>query len=319
VSSIIKLDSVLNHPKVCLAIGNFDGVHLGHQVLLQKIRDRASSEKHQSWVLTFEPHPQILFQGSSYKLLQTYEQKYESILAQNLDGIFVAKFDSKFSEQSPLDFLQYLHQTLDLQAIQVGYDFRFGKAGAGDAQLMKKFFSKYDIPVEITHRQQNEGTTYSSKNLRQAIKTGDTEYYLKTAGRFFSIRGQVVAGSQRGRKIGFPTANIIPPENQVQLSPGVYAVKCCYNQKILVGLANLGKAPTFNKYVHQLEAYFYNFKGNLYGEILDIQFIQQIREVKQFDSIEELRNQIESDLAWFKEHIMPQYEGMDCTAETEGV
>ena len=317
--TIIKLENVHNRPKVCLAIGNFDGVHLGHQVLLQRIRDRASSIKHHAWVLTFEPHPQIHFKGSSYKLLQTYEQKYESILARNLDGIFVADFNSKFREQSPHDFLTYLNKVLDLQAIQVGYDFRFGKAGAGNAQLMKDFFQKYNISVEITHRQQNEGITYSSKNLRQAINTGDTKYYFESAGRFFSIRGQVIAGSQRGRTIGFPTANINPPENQVRLVPGVYAIRCIYKGKTLGGLANLGKAPTFNEHKHQLEVYFHNFKGDLYGEILDIQFIQQIREVKQFNSVDQLRSQIQNDIAWFEQHIMPQIEGMDCTVETEGV
>ena len=169
-SAIVKLENLLDRPKVCLAIGNFDGVHLGHQVLLERIKNRASEMKYPAWVLTFEPHPQILFIGHSYKLLQTYEQKYNSLLQSNLDGVFVANFDSQFREQSPLEFLNYLNKVLDLQAIQVGYDFRFGKGGAGNAQFMKDFFQKYNISVEITHRQQIEGITYSSKNLREAIR-----------------------------------------------------------------------------------------------------------------------------------------------------
>lgn len=318
-SAIVQLENLRDRAKVCLAIGNFDGVHLGHQVLLERIRNRASEINVPAWVLTFEPHPQILFQGTSYKLLQTYEQKYESLLERNLDGVFVANFNSTFREQSPLEFLNYLNTVLDLKAIQVGYDFRFGKGGAGNAQMMKDFFQKYNITVEITHRQQIKGITYSSKNLREAIVAGDTENFLKTAGRYFTIRGEVITGSQRGRQLGFPTANIVPPAHQVRLRPGVYAIKCIHNSRLLVGLANLGQAPTFNEYRYQLEAYFHNFEGNLYGQTLDIQFIKQIRDVKQFDNVDQLSAQIRKDLEWFEQHIMPQIEGIDCIGPTEGV
>ena len=171
---------------------------------------------------------------------------------------------------------------------------------------MKDFFEQYNIFVEITQRQEIEGTTYSSKNLREAIIHGDTKNYYKTAGRYFTIRGEVVSGSQRGRKLGFPTANIIPPEYQIRPAPGVYAIKCLYNHKHLTGLANLGQAPTFNENRYQLEAYFHNFEGDLYGETLDIQFIQRIREVKQFDNIDQLSAQIKQDIKWFEKHILPQ-------------
>ena len=302
----MKLENLRDRPKVCIAIGNFDGVHRGHQILLERMRNRAFDLRCPAWVLTFEPHPQIHFKGPSYRLLQTYEQKYSSLLSSNLDGVFIANFDSDFREQTPEEFLDYLNTILDLQAIQVGYDFRFGKGGTGDAQYMKDFFQNHNINVEITKRQQIEGITYSSKNLRKAINDGDTKYYYKTAGRYFTIRGEVISGSQRGRQLGFPTANIIPPEHQVRLSPGVYAIKCVYNNQILAGLANLGQAPTFNQHKYQLEAYFHNFEGNLYGKTLDIQFIEQIREVKQFDNVDQLSSQIKQDIKWFEKHIMPQ-------------
>ena len=129
----------------------------------------------------------------------------------------------------------------------------------------------------------------------------------------------MITGSQRGRQLGFPTANIVPPAHQVRLRPGVYAIKCIHNSRLLVGLANLGQAPTFNEYRYQLEAYFHNFEGNLYGQTLDIQFIKQIRDVKQFDNVDQLSAQIRKDLEWFEQHIMPQIEGIDCIGPTEGI
>lgn len=303
-SPIVNLDRVEHRPKVCLAIGNFDGVHLGHQVLLERLRVRASQKECPAWVLTFEPHPQILIKGSQFKLLQTYSQKYETLLNMQIDGIFVANFNSTFRSQSPLEFLNHLYQTLDVHAIQVGYDFRFGLGGAGDTQLMKDFFQKINIEVEITHRQQIDGSAYSSGDLRQSILRGDTKFFEKAVSRNFTIRGQVIRGSQRGRTIGFPTANIHPPSEQIALKPGVYAVKCRLSKDILWGLANLGQAPTFDQQQHQLEVYFLDFSDNLYDKILDIEFIDRIRDIKRFDGPERLKTQIRADLAWFEEQIL---------------
>lgn len=315
-SSVVKLDQITNRPKVCIAIGNFDGVHRGHQVLLDRICERAKNLDSKAWVLTFEPHPQILLKGCEFKLLQTYEQKYSAILNHQLDAVLVANFNSTFRNQSPEAFLQNLYQLLDIQAIQVGYDFRFGKGGIGDSTFMSQFFKNYNIEVDITHRQEIDGVTYSSGNLRKAILRGDIEYYHKTVGRHFQIGGKVVKGSQRGRTIGFPTANIVPPKEQISLLPGVYAVKCTYQNRILTGLANLGNAPTFQQENYQLEVYFQSFNDDLYDKILNIEFLDRIRDVKKFDGIDQLKQQISTDLSWFDKHNLTDFRPTDCSFES---
>lgn len=314
-SSVVNIDRITNRPKVCVAIGNFDGVHRGHQELLRRICERAKNLNSKAWVLTFEPHPQILLKGSDFKLLQTYEQKYSALLERDIDGVLVATFNATFRNQSPEVFLKNLYRILDIQAIQVGYDFRFGKGGTGDTKLMSEFFKKHDIEVDITRRQQVNGITYSSGNLRKAILRGDIAYYYHTVGNYFQIRGKVIKGSQRGRTIGFPTANIAPPSEQISLLPGVYAVKCVHQNRLLAGLANLGNAPTFNQKNYQLEVYFQSFNDDLYDKTLNIEFLDRIRDVKKFTGIDQLKQQISLDLSWFETHNLNEFEPMDCSFE----
>ncbi|HEV2613730.1 MAG TPA: bifunctional riboflavin kinase/FAD synthetase [Gammaproteobacteria bacterium] len=267
------------YQSTAVAIGNFDGIHLGHQALLEK----ADS------VLTFEPYPQAYFHPErKMPRLTTLREKLKLFKKFGIKAVYAVPFDKKFSLLSPEDFIQtILIKTLGSKKIIVGEDFRFGFHRAGDTNLLNQY-----ITTEVIKPVLCDGSKISSTRVREALFHSDLPLVKKLLGRDYSIIGRVVRGDGRGRQLGFHTANIsllkrLPPLR------GVYAVKI--NNK-LKGVANIGSRPTVDGTRDYLETHIFDFNKDIYGDYIEVEFVQKIRDEKKFDSLNALQEQIKLDV-----------------------
>ena len=272
-----------------LAIGNFDGMHIGHQALLSKLVDEARERGQRSAVLTFEPHPREFFTPDQAPArLTSLREKLEWFVDLGLDLAYICHFNAKFSALNSAQFMQdILHDSLNVQAISVGDDFRFGAGRKGGiADLTGAGFDLISVPqVDLN------GTRVSSTAVRQALATGDLSHASALLGRPYSISGKVVHGAKRGRQLGFPTANIHMRHERPALK-GVYAVKLDgWN-----GVANLGVRPTVGGTLRlSLEVHLLEFDGDLYGRHVHVSFLKKLRDEMKFPDFDALKQQIAQD------------------------
>ena len=282
-----------------ILIGNFDGLHLGHQKLfkLAKIYKRKYDLK--IGVINFNPMPKIFFNKKikNFKL-SNYEQKIKLIGSLNVDFIITKRFDKKFSKVKAINFIKkILSRQLNAKFIFVSNNFRFGNKREGDVGLLITNEKKYNYKVINPKPLIKNKKIISSTLIRNCLEKG----YLEKANRFlsrkWSIEGVVKKGRQVGKKIGFPTCNI-DIEDYVLAKPGVYAVRVSIknSKKYLKGIANLGYRPTFNQKKILLEVHLFNFSGNLYNKLLSVEFLKFIRKEKKFNNVNQLRAQIKKDL-----------------------
>ena len=292
-----------NEP-LALAIGNFDGVHLGHQALLNRLTSVAQQKKLQSAVMTFEPHPREFFSpGNAPARLTTLREKLELFDALGIARVFVCPFNARFSQISAQDFLQtILHDSLHATTILVGEDFRFGAKRAGTLVDIKA------AGFDLMHFPQVDFATrrVSSTSVRNALAAGDLTLAQALLGRPYSFSGKVVHGAKRGRQLGFPTANIHMRHERPALT-GVYAVKL--NLELVDGqvpislnsVANLGVRPTIAGVPKLLlEVHALDFNDDLYGQHVHVQFLHKLRDEMKFDGLEALKAQIGRDVAQAK-------------------
>jgi riboflavin kinase/FMN adenylyltransferase len=265
-----------------VAIGTFDGVHLGHRAVI------GSSDT----VLTFDPHPlAVIHPDALPKLLDSFPIKRDLIEGVGVDELVVIPFDRDFAQRSAEDFVEdILIRKLGAEEVSVGENFRFGKAARGDAELLSRYgeFETRVVPlVEV------EGETVSSSHIRGLVAAGDVGHAAAFLGGPFLLEGEVVAGDRRGRELGFPTANIVPDDHLAVPGHGVYAA-WAHGHPAAV---NVGVRPTFDTGRGLLvEAYLINFEGDLYGETLRIAFAERLRGEKRFESVEELVAQMQRDV-----------------------
>jgi riboflavin kinase/FMN adenylyltransferase len=273
-----------------LAIGNFDGMHLGHQVLLDKLRQTAKTLKLTSAVMTFEPHPREFFTPDSAPVrLCSLREKLEHFAEAGVDRVYVCHFNQRFAKVTAEAFMQnMLRESLNAQAILVGEDFRFGAMRAGSVEnFLKAGFNLISLPQVdwLSER-------VSSTRVRSALAAGDLLQASKLLGRSYSISGKVVHGAKRGRQLGFPTANVHMRHERPALT-GVYAVKL----DGLNSVANLGVRPTIAGLPKLLlEVHVLNFDGDLYGKHVHIKFLHKIRDEMKFESLDALKAQIADDV-----------------------
>lgn len=280
-----------------VAIGNFDGVHYGHQALLQRARALADQEQAPFIVLTFAPHPRRFFQPQSEPFLITQPSIKESLLiAHGADGVLTLPFTEQFSRVSASDFIQdVLSEGLAAKHIVVGQNFVFGHGRQGHVETL--LAHGFDVTA-LTPITDADDTIYSSTAVRLALHHGDMAAAAANLGRPWSIHGIVTKGEQRGRTIGFPTANISWPENILRPIHGVYAVDCILpDGTVKQAIANIGVRPTVTYFATAaiLEVHLFDFNGDLYGQDLTIQFKSFIRPEEKFASLDELKLQIERD------------------------
>lgn len=283
----------------CVTIGTFDGLHVGHQNILNVLINIAKEKKLQSTVVSFDPHPRRVVKDSyDIKILTTIDEKIEILEALGIDNFYLINFTTEFSQQSSDEFVKnYITGRFDAKHVVVGHDHKFGKNRGGDAQALNKLGSQYGFGVTSVDAVKLDDEIISSSNIRKALIDGNIEKANAFLGRSYSMKGEVVTGAKRGRILGFPTANLsVGSTNKLIPQNGVYAVGCELNGEKLNGVMNIGYRPTFDDTTGLVpEVHLFNFNRLIYGETLKINFIQRIRAEKKFASKEDLINQIELD------------------------
>ena len=288
-----------NHQKSIILIGNFDGVHLGHQKLFDSAKKHKKKENLKIGVVTFDPIPKMFFNKKlkNYRI-SNLNQKLSIFKKFKVDFVINKKFDKKFSKIKCNNFIsQIIYKKLNPKIIFVSNNFRFGNKREGDVKLLKLLEKKYNFKIINPPTLKKKNKTISSTLIRKLLTDGKLNLANNYLNRNWSIEGVVKKGRNMGKKIGFPTCNI-DIENYVIARPGVYAVKVniLNSNKILKGIANLGYRPTFNQKKILLEVNIFNFSRNLYNKKLTVEFIKFIRGEKKFKGIDQLKKQIKLDL-----------------------
>ena len=287
------------HKKSIILIGNFDGVHLGHQKLFKLAISYKKKFKLNIGVLTFEPMPKMFFNKNIKNFrISSINQKNKILKSLGVDFIITKNFDKKFSRIKSSFFIkEILSKKLEAKYIFVSNNFRFGNKREGDVSQLIKDEINYDYKIVKPQPLILNRKVISSTYIRSLLEKGNLKRTNKLLRRNWSIEGIVQKGRQQGKKIGFPTCNI-NIKDYVIATPGVYAVKVMKknSNKFLKGIANLGYRPTFNQKKILLEVHIFNFSGNLYNKYLSVEFIKFIRKEKKFKNVNQLRKQIQSDL-----------------------
>tara|TARA_Y100001935_G_scaffold158678_1_gene130613 strand:+ start:868 stop:1791 length:924 start_codon:yes stop_codon:yes gene_type:complete len=287
------------HKNSIVLIGNFDGLHLGHQKLFDLAQSYKKKYKLKIGVINFNPMPKMFFNKKIKNFrISNIDQKIKLLNKYNVDFVITKKFDKNFSRIKSSEFIKnILYKKLKSKYIFVSNNFRFGNKREGDVNLLIKNEKKFNYKVIKPKPLIKKGKTVSSTLIRSFLEKGFLEKANQLLNRNWSIEGTVQKGRQIGKKIGFPTCNI-DINDYVLAKPGVYAVKVLRknNNKYLSGIANLGYRPTFNQKKILLEVHLFNFSGNLYNKLLSVEFVKFIRKEKKFKNVNQLRAQINIDL-----------------------
>lgn len=280
-----------------VSLGNFDGVHLGHRALFRCLVSKARQLQCRSAVYTFNPHPLKLLQPDKAPLLlNTAAEKRRLIEASHVDLLIEAPFTKQLAALTPEQFVDdILIGVLQARGLVIGYDYAFGRNRCGDAAFLKNYCGAKGIGVEVLQPVGADGLPYSSTRIRQLLAEGEVAAAVNLLGRHYNLEGVVVAGKQRGRKIGFPTANLETEKEQLP-APGVYAVKVRYNLQEYSGVVNLGRCPTFANGKSTIEVHLLDFSGDLYGQKLRIYFVERLRGEQKFSGLQELSDAISADI-----------------------
>jgi riboflavin kinase / FMN adenylyltransferase len=282
-----------------VALGNFDGVHLGHQAVLRRAVEEARKRGSRVVAATFDPHPRsVLAPGARLRLLTTLDLRREVLLRYGADEARTITFDLALSRKSPQEFVdEVLVGEIGAEVVVVGENFRFGHKAAGDvedlAALMRaRGGEAYAVPI----KSEDGRGAISSTRIRELLSAGEVREAGMLLGRPYVLRGEVTKGDGRGRSIGYPTANVVPDPVQIVPARGVYAGFVILGEDLYPACTNVGLAPTFARNEERVEAHIMDFDGDLYGRVVDVSFVERIREEKKFSGVEELVEQIGRDV-----------------------
>jgi len=283
-----------------ITIGTFDGVHSGHEMIIQRVRELARRVDGESVLLTFHPHPRlVLFQEIGLELLTTMDEKIQLLEAAGLDHLIIHPFTKEFARRSAVSYVRdLLVNDLNVHTVVVGYDHHFGRNREGGIEELKEFSELYGFDIQEISAQTIDDVEVSSTKIRRAMLRGEVEVANEYLGHRFSLHGEVVQGEQNGRKIGFPTANIrVVDQYKIRPARGVYAVEVKLEDVRYEGMLNIGIRPTLedNLMENRFEVHLFDFERDIYGANLVVEFVQRIRDEQKFGSMEELRGQLERD------------------------
>jgi len=284
--------------KTIVTLGTFDGVHIGHQKIIEKLIQNAKEYNCESLILTFFPHPRMVLQeGSDIKLLNTIDERSVLLDKLGLDNLIIHPFDLEFSRLSAEEFVKkILVDTFNIQKIIIGYDHRFGNNRTANIDDLIRYGEKFGFEVEQISAQEINEVSISSTKIRNAILDGNMALANEYLGYNYSLSGIVSKGKQLGRTIGFPTANIkIAEEYKLIPVNGVYIVKSILNQITVFGIMNIGINPTVNGENLSIEVHFLDFDTDLYDKKITISILDRIREEQKFESVALLKLQLEKD------------------------
>jgi riboflavin kinase/FMN adenylyltransferase len=289
--------------KTILTLGTFDGVHIGHKKILEKITQNTENEKYESLVLTFFPHPRMILQEeSAIKLLNTITEKIDLLEKTGIENLVIHPFDESFSRLTAEEFVrEILVEQFHIQKIIIGHDHRFGRNRTANIDDLIDFGKKYGFEVEQISAQEINEISVSSTKIRNALEEGDIVLANKYLGYDYFLTGTIIKGKQLGRTIGFPTANLKIEENY-KLIPrnGVYIVSSIINNKTVFGMMNIGFNPTVNGENQTIEIHFFDFEADLYHQKITVSLLHRIRSEQKFDSVVLLKEQLEKDRNYAK-------------------
>ena len=288
------------HDGCVLTIGNFDGVHLGHQAVIQKLAEQGEKLGLPAVIMVFEPQPlEFFLHDNAPSRLTRLREKIIHLVDTPIDELLIARFDQNFADNDPEQFIkEILVDALNVKYLVVGDDFHFGKARRGNFAMLREKGEEYGFKVEDTRSFQVSGHRVSSTMIRDALSEGELSKAAQMLGRPYSVCGRVVHGDKRGRAIGFPTANIQMQRKNTPIE-GVFAITMTGVQNMeLAGVANVGTRPTIDEGANVLlEAHLFDFSAEIYGHYVEVHFKQKIRNEMCFRSVDELKAQIKLDVA----------------------
>lgn len=301
-----KYQNISIEGSTAVALGFFDGVHKGHQALISKLKQMSSSDNLKSTVFTFDNHPMSLIDsGKSPRLIMDNETKLEMLEKLGVDIAYFEVLSNDFLNIEPEDFLyKILLQKFNVKAIAAGFNFRFGRKSRGDIQMLREFGRKTGVKIYIAKPYYIDDTLVSSTTIRNYIEKGNIKYANKLLGHEYTMRGKVVHGKERGRKIGFPTVNLYPDVRMVAPVNGVYVTKVLFDGIEKTGITNIGNNPTFDNGSLTIETNILDFDGDIYDKNIVLKFYDRIRDEKRFNSPDELSSQLSRDKSFAERYFI---------------
>lgn len=300
-TELIYLKDIHRVTNTVLTVGTFDGVHEGHKSLIKRVVNVAKNRNARSLIVSFDPHPREILQtgDNSVRLLTTLEERQEILSELDVDILLIIPFNRDFSLLTSDEFIRdIIWKKIGVSEFIIGYDHQFGRNREGTIETVRKIGQELDFEVDVVQAHEVEHITVSSTSVRKALENeGDIQLAYNFLGRPYTLRGTVIHGDKRGRKIGYPTANL-RPEHSKKIIPanGVYAVKVLVSGQEYFGMMNIGVRPTFEKVVERrLEVNIFDFEEDIYGQTIKVQFLKRIRPEKKFNSIDELKKQLDID------------------------
>lgn len=300
-------------PHVYVTIGNFDGVHLGHQQLFSRVVDRVRRDGGISVAVTFDPHPLKVLSPKGIRLICTIDQKVELIERAGVDELLIVPFDRNMAATSAEDFVrQILLGKLGMTDLVVGYDYAMGKNRAGNTDFLRKEGERQGFSVDVVPAFQVHGKIVSSTLIRELVSLGKMRDVHSMLGRYYQIRGEVQHGRQRGGQLlGFPTANLRILEEDLCPKPGVYVTQVIYDGKRYGGVSNIGRNPTFGENTLVAETHIFGFSDDIYGKPLRINLLRHLRAERKFDGPDALVRQIRKDIEVANRVLVREEAGAD--------
>ena len=285
-----------NTPSV-ITVGTFDGIHLGHRKLIEKVLDISASENLRSIVLTFDPHPRVVLNNdNNISLLTTQEEKNSLLESVNLDYLIIQEFSKEFSSLTPIEYVKtILVEKLNAKHVVIGYDHHFGNNRKANSKKLHEFSDLFNFKVTEVDVLIKDNISISSTKVRNLVSKGRIIEANALLGYEFFLTGKVIKGLGRGKNLGFPTANIVVDSNKIKPANGVYFIKSEINREFFFGMMNIGQNPTFTDKDFSIEVNFFDFENNLYDKHLKIKVIQKIRDEIKFDTAELLSLQLGAD------------------------
>ncbi len=295
------------YPETVLTVGNFDGVHLGHRAIFSDVVDKARELSSVPAVLTFNPHPQRFFRRQEPPLITTFHKKMDLIASCGIGAVFVAGKNREFYDLTAERFVkEVLVDSLNMTYIFVGHDFTFGKGKTGSIDLLMRMGAEFGFGVEEKRAVTVDGVLVSSTMIRNLVQMGRVKDAAALLGRDFSASGEVIRGAGRGKRLGFPTANVDYGGRLVPLG-GVYVVWVVVDDRCFYGVADIGTNPTFGDRHASLEVYILDFDDDIYSRVVEVGFIDRIRDEVKFPGPEQLTQQIRDDIR-VAERIIKEHE-----------
>jgi riboflavin kinase/FMN adenylyltransferase len=313
-----ELEAIENtFPYACVTVGNFDGVHLGHQMLFAEVVQRAYRHHGTSVAVTFDPHPLQVLRPEGIKLISTCAQKIELIGHAGIDVLVIVPFTLQFAATSAVHFVdEILKRRIGVKELVVGYDYAFGKGRTGDIPFLQQQGREKGFPVTVVDAHYENGMVVSSTKIRELIVEGRMADARRLLGRFYQIRGEVQIGKQRGGKeIGFPTANLHLDVEDLIPKIGVYVSQVICDGKCYGGVLNIGYNPTFGEEKLVAETHIFDFNQDIYGKPIKVNLLQFLRGEQKFSGVQELAAQIGRDVAQARQVLAMQQNELTLSCE----